>query len=80
MNGFSNRYSLWGVHDSAMGMSRSMETEEIAILRKNHALFSTGALYMRGVGCTEKTCFTHCLDINASFAQALHNGSGNVFV
>ena len=63
-----------------MKMPGSMETEEIAILRKNHPPFSTGLLQMRGIGCTEETCFTHCLDINASFAQALYNGSGNVFV
>jgi hypothetical protein len=45
-----------------------METEEIAILRKNHPPFSMGSLQMRSIGCAEETCFTHCLDINASFA------------
>jgi hypothetical protein len=49
-------------------MPGSMETEKIAILRKNHPPFSTGSLQMRGIGCAEETCFTHCLDINASFA------------
>jgi hypothetical protein len=57
-----------------------METEEIAILRKNHGLLSTGSLHMRGIGCALKTCLTRCCDINASSAQALHNGSGDVFV
>jgi hypothetical protein len=57
-----------------------METEEIAILGKDDALFSTGSLHMRGIGCAEEACLTHCFDINASFTQALHNGSGNVFV
>ena len=63
-----------------MRMPGSMETEEIAILRKNPPPFSTGSLHMRGIGCAPETCLTHCCDINASFAQALHNGSGNVFV
>jgi hypothetical protein len=45
-----------------------METEEIAILRKNDALFRTGSLYMDGIGCAEETCFTHCFDIDASFS------------
>lgn len=80
MNGLSDRRSLWGIHDATMRMSGGMETEEIAILCENHPLFSTGSLYMRGIGCAEETCFTYCLDINASFAQALYNGSGNVFV
>ena len=57
-----------------------METEEIAILCKDDAPFSTGSLHMRGIGCAEEACFSHCFDINAAFAQALHNGSGNVFV
>jgi len=57
-----------------------METEEIAILRKNHPPFSTGSLHMRGIGCAEEARFSHCFDINASFAQVLYNGSGNVFV
>lgn len=52
-----------------------METKEIAILCKNGALFS-----MRGIGGAEETRLIHCFDINASFTQALHNGSGNVFV
>lgn len=68
VNGFSNRRSLWGIHDATMWMSRGMETEEIAILRKNEALFSTGSLHMRGIGCAPETWFTQCLDINASFA------------
>ena len=68
MNGFSDRRSLWGIHDATMRMPGSMETEKIAILRKNHPPFSTGSLQMRGIGCAEETCFTHCLDINASFA------------
>ena len=80
MNGLSNRRSLWGIHDATMRMPSSMEPEEIAILRKNHALFSTGSLHMHGIGCAEETRLTHCFDIDASFAQALHNGSGNVFV
>ena len=80
MDGVSNRCSLWGIHDAAMKMSRSMETEEIAVLCKNHAPFSTGLLYMHGIGCAEETRFTKCLDIDASFSQALYNGSGNVFV
>jgi hypothetical protein len=57
-----------------------METEKIAILRKNHPPFSTGSLHMRSIGCAEEAGFSHCLDINASFAQALYNCSGNVFV
>ncbi len=57
-----------------------METEKIAILCKNDALFNTGSLHMRGIGCAEEARFSHCFDIDASFAQALYNGSGNVFV
>jgi hypothetical protein len=68
MNGLSNRRSLWGIHNATMRIPSSMETEEIAILCKNHPPFSTGSLYMYGIGCAEETCFTHCLDINASFA------------
>lgn len=30
--------------------------------------------------CAEEAGFSHCFDINAAFAQALYNGSGNVFV
>ena len=68
MNGLSNRRSLWSVHDATMRMPRGMEAEEIAILGKNHPPFSTSLLHMGGIGCAEETCFTHCLDINASFA------------
>jgi hypothetical protein len=68
MNGFSNRYSLWGIPDAAMRMSRGMETEEIAILCKDDSLFSTGSLHMRGIGCAEEARFSHCFDINVSFA------------
>jgi hypothetical protein len=49
-------------------MSSGMETEEIAILCKDDALFSTGLLHMRGIGCAEEARFSHCCDINASFA------------
>ena len=68
MNGLSNRRSLWGIHDVAMRISSGMETEEIAILCKNDAPFSTGSLYMSVIGCAEEACLNHCFDINASFA------------
>jgi len=41
-----------------------METEEIAILCKDDALFSTGSRHR----CAEEARFSHCFDINASFA------------
>lgn len=44
MNGLTNRRSLWGIHNATMRMTGSMETEKIAILRKNHPLLSTGLL------------------------------------
>jgi hypothetical protein len=80
MNGLSNRRALWGIHNATMRMPSRMETEEIAVLCKDDALFSMGSLHMYGIGCAEETSLTYCLDINASFAQALYNGSGNVFV
>lgn len=46
MNDLSNRRALWSTHHAVMRMSRSMETEEIAILCKDDALFSTGS-YVR---------------------------------
>jgi hypothetical protein len=46
MNGLSNRRSLWGIHDATMRMPSTMETEEIAILCKDDAPFSTGSLDM----------------------------------
>ena len=80
MNGLANRCATRGIHDAAMRMSGGMETEEIAILRKNDAPFSTGSLHMRDIEGADQARLTHCFDIDASFAQALHNGSGNVFV
>lgn len=68
MNGLSDRRALWGIHDATIKMPSSMETEEIAILRKNYPPFSTGSLQMRSIGCADETCFTHCFGINASFA------------
>jgi hypothetical protein len=51
-----------------MRISSGMETEEIAILCKNDAPFSTGSLHMSVIGCAEEACLNHCFDINASFA------------
>ena len=79
MNGLTNRRALWGIHDAAIGCRAALRRRKSLSCEK-HALFSTGSLHMRGIGCAEDVRLTHCFDIDVFFAQAFYNGSANVFV